>query len=125
MAVNPRQILEIQPFDGQFSEHDKDANFKHEMSLYSRVDPLKTLDGLSRAIDVPVGAVAHYVLAKWASEGASGILEVGPTMIKKLDKICQDAENSHDDEDRLAAFSRVRQIISWLKYPLDHPEVYE
>jgi len=93
--------------------------------LYSHVDPLKTLSGLSTAIGVPEGAIARYVLAKWASEGAAGILEVGPSMVKKLNKICRDAEISGDDQKRLLAFNEVSQIISWLNYPLDNPAVYE
>jgi hypothetical protein len=125
MAGNLRHTLELETFCGEFSPSDKDANFKHEMSLYSHVDPLVTLRGLSKAIAVPEGAIARYVLSKWASEGAAGILEVGPSTIKKLHKICQDGEESDSDEQRLVAFKQVSQIISWLNYPLEHPEVYE
>ncbi len=125
MTDNQRQTLELEIYNGEFSPNDKDANFKHEMSLYSHVDPLKTLSGLSKAIGVPEGAIARYILAKWASEGAAGILEVGPTMIKKLHKICRDADESGEDQKRLTAFNQVSQIIAWLNYPLDHPGVYE
>jgi hypothetical protein len=125
MVDNQRQILVLETFSGEFSPSDKDANFKHEMSLYSHVNPLVTLKGLSKAIGVQEGAIARYVLAKWASEGAAGILEVGPSTIKKLHKICQDGEASGSDDQRLDAFKQVSQIISWLNYPLEHPEVYE
>lgn len=125
VTVNDRQVLELEVFSDTIDPFDKDANFKHEMALYSHVDPMKTLHGLSKAIGVSEGAIARYVLAKWASEGAGGILEVGPHMIKKLHKICCEAEDSADDAKRLAAFSQLRQMISWLNYPLEHPEVYE
>ena len=81
--------------------------------------------GLSESIDVPVGAIVHYVLARWASEGASGLLELGPTLSRRLDKVCADAEADGSDEARLAAYEQLRQMISWLNYPLDHPEVYD
>ena len=125
MIEKRRQAIELEIYDVEIRPDDKDANFKQEMVLYSHVDPLKTLSGLSTAIGVPEGAIARYVLAKWASEGAAGILEVGPTMVKKLHKICRDAEDSGDDQKRLLAFNEVSQIISWLNYPLDNPAVYE
>ena len=125
MIEKRRQAIELEIYDVEIRPDDKDANFKQEMVLYSHVDPLKTLSGLSTAIGVPEGAIARYVLAKWASEGAAGILEVGPSMVKKLNKICRDAEISGDDQKRLLAFNEVSQIISWLNYPLDNPAVYE
>jgi len=124
MADKLRQIIELEVFDEAFSADDKDANFKNEMILYSHVDPMITINGLSKAIGVSEGAIARYVLAKWASEGASGILELGPTMVRRLYGICEEAEQSSDDKFRLAAYSKIRQIISWLHFPLDHPEVY-
>ncbi len=125
MTRKRRQAIELEIYDDEIRLDDKDANFKQEMLLYSHVDPLKTLTGLSTAIGVPEGAIARYVLAKWASEGAAGILEVGPTMVKKLHKICSVAEESGDNQKRLLAFKEVSQIISWLNYPLEHPAVYE
>jgi chorismate synthase len=77
MIGKRRQAIELEIYDDEIRPDDKDANFKQEMVLYSHVDPLKTLSGLSTAIGVPEGAIARYVLAKWASEGAAGILEVG------------------------------------------------
>ena len=125
MTEKRRQAIELEIYDDEIRPDDKDANFKQEMLSYSQVDPLKTLSGLATAIGVPEGAIARYVLAKWASEGAAGILEVGPTMVKKLHKICSVAEESGDNQKRLLAFNEVSQIISWLNYPLDHPLVYE
>jgi hypothetical protein len=94
-------------------------------ALYAHVDPLRTVRGLSDSIDVPIGAIVHYVLARWASEGASGLLELGPTLSRRLHAVCTDAEDVGTDEARLAAYEQLRQMISWLNYPLDHPEVYD
>jgi Family of unknown function (DUF6027) len=117
--------IELGGWTGPWPDDDKDANFKADVALYAKADPLKTLRGLSDGTGVPVGALAHYVLAKWASEGASGLLELGPTMTRRLHKVCTDAEATGTDEARLAAFNQLRQMISWLTHPLDHPEVYE
>ena len=77
------------------------------------------------SINVPVGAIVHYVLARWASEGASGLLELGPTMSRRLLKVCTDADTDGSDAARLAAYGQLCQMISWLNYPLEHPEVYD
>ena len=34
-------------------------------------------------------------------------------------------EAAGDDAARLAAYHQLRQMLSWLQHPLDHPEVYE
>jgi hypothetical protein len=39
--------------------------------------------------------------------------------------VCADAEAADDDTARLAAYHQLRQMISWLNHPLDHPEVYD
>ena len=67
----------------------------------------------------------RYVLARWASEGASGLLELGPTMTRRLHGVCTAAEAADTDQARLAAYHQLRQMLSWLHHPLDHPEVYD
>jgi len=119
------ETITLEGWRGPWPDDDKDANLKADIALYSHVDPLRTVRGLSESIDVPVGAIVHYVLARWASEGASGLLEIGPTMSRRLLKACDDAEAAESDAARLAAYQQLRQMISWLNYPLDHPEVYD
>ncbi len=103
---------------GPWVEDDPDANFKADLALYANVDPLATIERLARAIDVPVGALVHYVLAKWASGGSGGLLELGPTMVHRLWASIEDAEDSDTDEARLAAYEQLRSMISWLRVPL-------
>jgi len=119
------ETITLEGWRGPWPDDDKDANLKADIALYSHVDPLRTVRGLSQSIDVPVGAIVHYVLARWASEGASGLLELGPTMSRRLLGVCNDAESADSDAARLAAYQQLRQMISWLNYPLDHPEVYD
>ncbi len=125
---NPNTLgvtITLVPYTDTWSSADKDANFKADVALYGKVDPLKTIAGLSKSTNIPVGALAHYVLAKWASEGAAGLLELGPTLTRRLKTIFETAEQQDTDASRLDAYHQVRQIISWLNHPLDHPEVYE
>ncbi|MBI4883241.1 MAG: hypothetical protein HY826_04220 [Actinobacteria bacterium] len=117
--------VHLQRWLGPWPADDKDGNLKADIALYSHTDPMRTIRQLAAAIRVPEGAIVRYVLAKWASEGASGLLELGPTMTRRLHAVCTAAEMSGDDEARLAAYHKLRQMLSWLNYPLDNPEVYE
>jgi hypothetical protein len=117
--------IKLVPYTDTWSPEDKDANFKADVSLHGKVDPLKTIAGLSKATNIPTGALVHYVLARWASEGASGLLELGPTLTRRLQTIFETAETQNSDTARLDAYNQVRQIVSWLNHPLDNPEVYE
>jgi hypothetical protein len=119
------ETITLDGWRGPWPDDDKDANLKADIALYAHVDPLRTVRGLSDSIDVPVGAIVHYVLARWASEGASGLLELGPTLSRRLNAVCADAETDGSDAARLAAYEQLRQMISWLNYPLDHPDVYD
>ena len=117
-------VVELTAWDGPWPDDDPDANFKREVALYSKLDPLATLQRLGDNIDVPVGALARYVLAKFATSGSGALLELGPQAIGKLASFVDEAEQTGTDEARLAAYDGLRQFISWLRYPLDHPEVY-
>ncbi len=119
------ETITLEGWRGPWPDDDKDANLKADIALYAHVDPLRTVRGLSDSINVPVGAIVHYVLARWASEGASGLLELGPTLSKRLHAVCIRAETFGSDAARLAAYEQLRQMISWLNYPLEHPEVYD
>jgi uncharacterized protein DUF6027 len=119
------RTIVLTPWAGPWPPDDPDANFKADIALYALVDPLATVRNLSDAIDVPVGALCHYVLAKWATAGSAGLLELGPTMTRRLAQVCDDAEALNTDEARLAAYAQLRDMLSWLRLPLDQPEIYE
>jgi SAM-dependent methyltransferase len=121
----PGPMIELTAWSGPWADDDPDANFKADVALYSHGDPLHTLRGLSASTGVPVGSLVRYVLARWASEGASGLLELGPTMTRRLHDVCQQALADGSDQARLAAFDQLSRMISWLHFPLEHPEVYE
>ncbi|MDH2904418.1 MAG: DUF6027 family protein, partial [Actinomycetota bacterium] len=95
------QHLVLESWSGPWDADDDNANFKADVALYSLVDPLVTLRGLSVSTGLPVGVLAKYVLARFATAGSSGMLELGPTMIQRLWEPIVHAEAANDDDDRL------------------------
>ena len=124
MKTEDAPVIELVAWDGPWPDDDPDANFKRDVAFYSKLDPLATLSRLGANIDVPVGALARYVLAKFATSGSGALLELGPQAIGKLASFVDEAEAAGTDEARLAAYDGLRQFIEWLRYPLEHPEVY-
>ena len=116
--------ITLERWTGPWPDDDRDANLKADVALYSAHDPLATLRGLSDNVGVPVGALARYVLARYATGGSGGLLEIGPTMVNRLWAPIERAEAADSDEGRLAAYDQLRQMVSWLRFPLEHPEVY-
>ena len=67
------------------------------------------VEGLSPTTSWPGGA----------SEGGAGLLELGPTMVKRLYEPIERAEAAGNDEARLASvFDQLPDAV-WLKVPLD------
>jgi hypothetical protein len=112
------RTIDLVGWNGPWAPDDPDANFKADVALYSKVDPMTTISTLADAMDLPKGAVVHYVLAKWASAGSGGLLELGPSMVHRLWAPVEEAEQTGTDAARLAAYEQLRQMISWLRLPL-------
>jgi len=113
-----REVVRLEPWTGPWADDDPDANFKAEVALYALVDPLTTIEVLSANVGVPVGALCRYVLARWATGGSGGLLELGPSMVQRLWDVCEQAEGDATDEARLAAYDQLHQMLSWLRMPL-------
>ena len=116
--------LVLAPWSGTWDTDDPDANFKEEVVAYGLLDPLETLGGLSKRLGIPVGGLARYVLAKWATGGSEGMLHVGGTTVQRMHNACRKAEKSDTTEARLAAYDELRQIVEWLWVPLEDPQTY-
>jgi hypothetical protein len=67
---------------------------------------------------IPVGAIVRYVLARYATGGSAGLLELGPSMVHRLWEPIAAAERTDTTAARLAAYDQLRQMISWLRLPL-------
>jgi hypothetical protein len=123
--MGDERSVELIGWTGPWADDDPDANFKADVALYAHVDPLVTVRNLAATLGLPLGGLCHYVLAKWATEGSRSLLELGPTMARRLAAVCDEAEATGTDEARLAAYEQLRNLTSWLRYPLDHPDVYD
>jgi hypothetical protein len=111
-------VVQLESWRGPWDDDDPDANFKADIALYSLVDPMSTIRQLSSALNVPDGALVHYILAKWSSEGSGGLMEIGPTMVEKFWGVICEAQDCGTDEARLEAYSTLNSMISWLRVPL-------
>jgi hypothetical protein len=114
---HPRRV-DLVGWEGAWDADDPNANFKADVALYSHVDPMATIGNLAAAMGMPEGAVVHYVLAKWASAGSAGLLELGPTMVQRLWAVFEKADEEGTDEAREAGYQQLRQMIGWLRVPL-------
>jgi hypothetical protein len=123
-ADDDRDTVRLEPFTGPWAEDDPDANFKADVALYAYVDPMVTIRTLGANIGVPPGALVHYVLAKYATGGSGGLLELGPTMLNRLWEPIERAEREGSTEARLGAYGQLRQMIQWLRLPLEDPSIY-
>jgi hypothetical protein len=106
------------PWRGEWPPDDPDANFKRDVAERTRVDPLETLATLSANTGIPTDALARYVLARWASEGSDALLALGPTTVERMWRVVADAEAADTDAARLEAYEVLRQMVSWLRAPL-------
>jgi hypothetical protein len=118
------EVVRLEAFTGPWADDDPDANFKADVALYASVDPMVTIRTLSRNVGVPAGALVRYVLAKWATGGSGGLLELGPTMVHRLWEPVERAERAGTAEARLDAYAQLRQMIQWLRLPLEDPSIY-
>jgi hypothetical protein len=116
--TTPPRDVRIEPWDGEWPDDDKDANFKSDVVLYANSDPLSTLDNLGAALGIPVGGLVHYVLARWASAGSAALLEIGPSMINRMYEHVERAETAGTDAARLDAYTALSQMVSWMRIPL-------
>jgi hypothetical protein len=106
-------------WDGPWAADDPDANFKADVALYTKLDPLTTLSMLSANTGIPVGALVRYVLARWASAGSEALLAAGPSVVERMWSAIETAEAAGTDEARLETYEVLRQMISWLRVPLE------
>ncbi len=109
----PTVRLEI--FEDAIDEVDPDANFKRDVALYSRIDPMPTLEGMSRNLNLPVGVIVRYVLVKWATSGSEGAMELGPKVVGQMASIVAEAEELGEDGARLEAYEKLSEMVSWLR----------
>jgi hypothetical protein len=111
----------LEPYEGTWPADDPDASFRALVAEYSRIDPLPTLEELSRRKRIPVGALARFVLARYCTSGSDALLEMGPRVVRQMAEIVRHAEGEGTDDARVRAFRSLAAIIAWLIVPLSDP----
>jgi len=124
MSDSDAPVVELEAWTGHWDGVDSDANLKADVAAHSLLDPLETLSALSRDTGIPVGALARYVLSRWATAGSGGLLEIGPTTVDRLWAPVAEAESINDDSERLATYHQLREMLSWLRFPLENRDAY-
>jgi Family of unknown function (DUF6027) len=115
----PEPTVRLVQWHGPWPDDDPDANFKAEVAQYALSDPLETIEGLATNTDIPPGAIVRYVLARWAGAGSEALLHAGPSVINRMWDYCEEAEAAGTDAARLAAYEKLREIVAWLRLPLE------
>ncbi len=106
--------MELYPYRDTWDEDDPHANFKAEVAMHSVMDPLPTLENLSKATGIPVPCLIRYVLVKYAASGADALLAMTPIVLRQMEQHVQRAEAVGTVEARLEAYEALRQMITWL-----------
>ena len=114
-------MLRLDRWNGDWDEADDFADLKADVAAYTHADPLATLRTLSEASGIPVGALARYVLARWAAGGAEALLELGTSGVAHLRRVIEEAEAAGTEPARRAAYDALRAQIAWLAHGLDDP----
>lgn len=113
--------VRLERWDGTWPADDAFADLKADVAAYGHTDPLATLRTLSEHSGVPVGALARYVLARWAAGGSEALLELGTSGVDQLRRVVEEAEQAGTDAARLAAYDVMRQQVAWLVRGLAEP----
>jgi hypothetical protein len=116
----PRAIV-LEPYQAMWPADDPNADFRSRVAEYSRLDPLPTLENLSRSTGIPVGSLARFVLVRYCTSGSDALLEMGPRVVRQMDELIQQAEATNTDAARLDAYRALQAILAWLIVPLDDP----
>jgi len=116
----PRAIV-LEPYQATWPPDDPNADFRSKVAEYSRLDPLPTLETLSKHTGIPVGSLARFVLVRYCTSGSDALLEMGPRVVRQMDEVIKQAEATNTDAARVDAFHALKTIVSWLIVPLDNP----
>ncbi len=112
------RLVRWAPADDGDDEH---TAYRHAVAGSSLADPVETLVGASRALGIPVGALARHVLAEWASAGASALMAVGPDIVDDLARAADAVDEAPQGMARDEAWAALRGRIEWLAYGVRDP----
>jgi hypothetical protein len=77
--------------------------FARAVEASRALDPMPTFENLSAATGVPVDALVHHALVRWASAGAEALMSIEPQALRDL----VEARRRED-------WDAVAGIVDWL-----------
>ena len=117
-----RETLVLEAYEGSWPDDDPDAGFRSMVREYSRLDPLVTLETLSRNKNIPLGALVKFILARYSASGSEALMEMGSLVVRQMAEIVEQAEDEATDRARLEAYAALKAIVSWLQVPVSDPD---
>jgi hypothetical protein len=115
------RTITLEPYQGHWPPDDPDAGFRQLVAEYSAIDALPTLEELGRRKGIPVGALAAFVLARYAASGSEALLYAGPVVVRQMTEVVRKAEALGTDAARVDAYRALAAVVSWLAVPLEDP----
>ena len=109
--------MELKPYRDTWSAEDRHANFKADVACYTAVDPIPTLENLSKGTGIPVECLVRYVLVKYAASGSDALLAMEPIVFRQMRDHVMAAEEAGTGEAKLRAYESLKQMIAWLSAP--------
>ena len=113
--------MDLPRYEGPWDDDDPDANFKAQVAEYSRNDPFTTLNRLAENTGIPLESLVRYILVRWTAEGSEALMALGPRTVEQLWSIAAEAESDGTDAAKLAAFDKLRDMLSWLRAGMTAP----
>lgn len=111
--------MELPPYTQTWPDDDPDATFKAQVREYSRNDPFTTLNRLSENTGIPVESLVRYILVRWTAAGSEALMALGPRILDEMWEVATTAEQDGSDAAKIAAFDKLRNMLSWLRAPFD------
>lgn len=107
-------MIELEAYQDAWDNDDPHANLKADVAQYTALDPLPTVENLSRATGIPVGSLVRYVLVKYATSPAEALVAMEPIVFRQMKQQIARAEATGTDTARLEAYQALKQMIAWL-----------
>jgi hypothetical protein len=85
------------------ADPDPHREFRRAVDSSRLVDPMPTFQNLSRNTGIPVEALVHYALVRWASAGSEALMATPPQVLVELI-----ASRRRED------WAKVGGIVDWL-----------
>jgi len=96
-----------------------EGRFQQIVADYTSLDPMPTLERLSRSEGIPVGALAKFILVRYCNSGSETLLEVGPKVVRDMLTIVEEASLVGSESAKIVAFEKLQDMIRWLAEPIN------